>query len=279
MNKPHTNTWLVTGTSQGLGLELTNLLLDRGHRVIATSRTPEKTTAALGERDNLYAAALDLTSDADVRRLVDAGAKRFGGIDVVVNNAGYSLVGSMEETSDAEFRAALDVNLVGPVSVIRHVLPYMRRQGRGRIINISSNAGYVGFGGAASYNAAKFGLVGVTEALAQEVRDFGIHATVVAPGQFRTEFMDSLHYVERRVAGYGTDAAQSQWSAYSGKQNGDPRKLVEILLRLSELPEPPLHLLLGPDTYQLVTDHRAREAKEIARWKDWTLSTDFDAAP
>jgi NAD(P)-dependent dehydrogenase (short-subunit alcohol dehydrogenase family) len=268
--------WLITGASKGLGLQLTNLLLSLGHKVIATSRN----TAALeqgitGNRENLFPLETNITSDQDVKNAIDLAVEHFGRIDVVVNNAGYSLVGSLEEMSDEEFRSTMDVNLFGTVNIIRNVLPYLRKQGSGHIINISSNAGYVGFANAASYNAAKFGIIGLTEALAMEVKPFGIHATVVAPGQFRTSFMDSIQYVKKRIDVYGVDQAEKNWSAFSGKQQGDPGKLADILVRISEMEQPPLHLLLGPDTYELVLGKRAQEDAEFEQWKDITLSTDF----
>jgi short-subunit dehydrogenase len=144
------------------------------------------------------------------------------------------------------------------------------------LLNISSNAGYLGFANAASYNAAKFGIIGISEALAQEVQPFGVKVTVVAPGQFRTEFMNSIQYVKNRIDGYGIDEAEKTWSEYSGKQQGDPEKLVKILLQISEMNNPPLHLLLGSDTYELVLKKRKQEQAEFEQWKGITLSTNFD---
>ncbi len=269
--------WLITGTSKGLGLHLTRLLLSKGHKVVATSRN----TAALEEeitsdKKNLYALELDITSDQEVKKAIEKAVERFGRIDVVVNNAGYSLVGSMEEMTDKEFRSTMDINLFGTVNIIRNVMPYLRKQEAGHIINISSNAGYVGFANAASYNAAKFGVIGLTEALALEVNRFGIKVTVVAPGQFRTEFMNSIQYVKNKIEVYGVEEAQKTWSGFSGKQQGDPEKLVNILVEISGMEEPPLHLLLGTDTYDLLLQKRRDEAAEFEKWKDLTLSTDFD---
>jgi NAD(P)-dependent dehydrogenase (short-subunit alcohol dehydrogenase family) len=269
--------WFVTGTSKGLGLHLTKLLLSLGNKVVATSRNITSLKEELGaDLDNLYPISLDITSDQAVKQAVEQAIAHFGGIDVVVNNAGYSLVGSMEEISEEEFRSTMDVNLFGAVNVIRHVMPYLREQRAGHIINISSNAGYVGFANAASYNAAKFGIIGITEALAQEVDQFGIKVTVVAPGQFRTEFMNSIQYVHNRIDGYGIDEAEKNWSAYSGQQQGDPDKLVKILVQISDMDKPPLHLLLGPDTYELVLEKRKHEEAEFEQWKELTQSTNFD---
>lgn len=269
--------WLITGTSKGLGLHLTKLLISLGHKVIATSRdTAAVEKEIISNKQNLYALPLDITSDQEVKEAVKKAVDRFSRIDVLVNNAGYSLVGSLEEMTDEEFRSTMDVNVFGTVNMIRNIMPYMRTQGAGHIINISSNAGYVGFANAASYNAAKFGVIGLTEALALEAKPFGIKVTVVAPGQFRTEFMNSIQYVKNRIDVYGVDEARRMWSDFSGKQQGDPDKLVNILVKISEMEQPPLHLLLGPDTYDLLIQKRKKEAAEFEKWKDITLSTDFD---
>jgi NAD(P)-dependent dehydrogenase (short-subunit alcohol dehydrogenase family) len=269
--------WLITGTSKGLGLHLTKLLISLGHKVIATSRdTAAVEKEIISNKENLYALPLDITSDQEGKEAVKKAVDRFGRIDVLVNNAGYSLVGSLEEMTDEEFRSTMDVNVFGTVNMIRNIMPYMRTQGAGHIINISSNAGYVGFANAASYNAAKFGVIGLTEALALEAKPFGIKVTVVAPGQFRTEFMNSIQYVKNRIDVYGVDEARRMWSDFSGKQQGDPDKLVKILVKISEMEQPPLHLLLGPDTYDLLIQKRKEEAAEFEKWKDITLSTNFD---
>jgi short-subunit dehydrogenase len=157
-------------------------------------------------------------------------------------------------------------------------MPYLRLQQSGHIINISSNAGYVGFANATSYNASKFAIVGLSEALAQEVNAFGIKVTVVAPGQFRTNFMDkgSLTFAKNRIDVYGLDKAEKMWTQFSGQQTGDPAKLVKILTEIVTLENPPLHLLLGPDTYQLIKEHRENETQEFEAWKHLTLSTNFD---
>ncbi|MBW8682854.1 SDR family NAD(P)-dependent oxidoreductase [Chitinophaga rhizophila] len=269
--------WLVTGASRGLGLHLTKTLLSLGHRVVATSRNITSFNNAINvDEARFYPLELDITSDQAVKQAIDKAVSHFGRIDVVVNNAGYCLVGSIEEMTDQEFRNTIDVNLFGTVNVLRHVIPYLRKQQSGHIINISSNAGYVGFANAASYNAAKFGIIGLTEALAQEVAPFGIKATVVAPGQFRTRFMDSLQYVTNRIAVYGVDQAEKMWSGFSGQQPGDPDKLAKILVEITTMSQPPLHLLLGADTYQLVPKKRKEEDAEFAQWEYLTLSTDFD---
>lgn len=273
-------TWFVTGASKGLGLSLVKRLLSTGNQVVATTRNTTALLDALTEEptDNLLALSVDLTNDQSVNEAIGQAINRFGRLDVVVNNAGYSLVGSMEEMTDQEFRQTVDVNLFGPVNVIRAAMPFLRAQGSGHVINISSNAGYVGFANAASYNAAKFALIGISEALAEEVKPFGIKVTVVAPGQFRTNFMDqgSMVFAKNKIDVYGLNKAEAMWRSYSGRQAGDPEKLVSVLMAITDSPAPPLHLLLGSDTYQLIMEKRQQEKQEIEDWKSVTLSTDFD---
>lgn len=276
-NNEDKNVWFVTGASQGFGLYLTNLLLANGEKVAATTRNTDRLLNNLDKNpEQLFPITLDVTSDQAVKQAIDQTVATLDGLDVVVNNAGYCLVGSMEEMTDEEFRATMEVNLFGVTHVIRHAMPYLRKQKSGHIINMSSNSGYVGTAKAASYNAAKFGLIGLSEALAQETADFDIDVTVVAPGQFRTNFMDTLHYVENRIPAYGVSEDEKAWSEFSGQQSGDPQKLAQILVDITQMDQPPLHLLLGPDTYESVTQKRAEEVKEFKQWKDLTMSTDFD---
>ncbi|WP_345954575.1 SDR family NAD(P)-dependent oxidoreductase [Mucilaginibacter sp. PAMB04168] len=274
----HKKVWFVTGASKGIGLALVKLLLSTGNKVAATTRDVKALESQLpNDKANLLPLAVDITADKNVKDSIQKAIEHFGRLDVVVNNAGYSLVGSMEEMTDEEFRGSMDVNLFGTVNIIRAAMPYFRKQGSGHFINISSNAGYVGFAKAASYNAAKFAVVGLSEALAQEVQPFGVKVTVVAPGQFRTNFMDkgSMTFAQNKIDVYQLDKAEKMWREFSGKQIGDPEKLVKILMDLTDMPNPPLHLLLGPDTYQLVTEHRRKEQEEIEAWKHITLSTNI----
>ena len=271
--------WFITGASKGLGLALSKFALSQGDKVVATSGNIEElNTSITGQCDNFMPLKVDITSDKEIKNAIKQSIEKFGRVDVVVNNAGYSLVGSMEEMSDEEFRQTIDVNLFGTVNVIRNIMPYLRQQQSGHIINISSNAGYVGFANATSYNAAKFAVIGLSEALAQEVNTFGIKVTVVAPGQFRTSFMDkgSMIFAKNRIEVYGLDKAEKMWRSYSGQQTGDPEKLVKILTEIVRLENPPLHLLLGPDTYQLIKEHRKKEIQEFEAWKYLTLSTNYD---
>jgi len=281
MNRQMNNqkVWFITGASKGIGLALTNYLLSQGYAVAATSRSVASLEKAITvSPQNLLPLEVDITKDNDVKSAIKKTVERFGKIDVVVNNAGYSLVGSMEEMTDAEFRQTMDVNLFAAVNVLRNAIPYLRNQQSGHIINISSNAGYVGFANATSYNAAKFGLIGISEALFEELKPFGIHVTMVAPGQFRTNFMNisSMQYVQNKIDVYGIEEAQKMWSNYSGQQIGDPEKLVRILAQVTAMDQPPKRLLLGPDTYELVTKQFQTTLEEFEQWKDITLSTNFD---
>ncbi|ACU07530.1 short-chain dehydrogenase/reductase SDR [Flavobacteriaceae bacterium 3519-10] len=271
--------WLITGASKGLGLALTKLALSQGQKVVATSRNIEDLKTSVPENPELFLPLkVDITSDKEVKNAIEQCIEKFGRIDVVVNNAGYSLVGSMEEMTDEEFRKTVGVNLFGTVNIIRNAMPYLRQQQSGHIINIASNAGYVGFANATSYNAAKFAVIGLSEGLAAEVSPFGIKVTVVAPGQFRTSFMDkgSMTFAENKIEVYGLAKAEKMWTDFSGQQTGDPEKLVKILTEIVELETPPLRLLLGPDTFELVKQQREQEMLEFEAWKHLTLSTNFD---
>ncbi len=275
----NTKIWFITGASKGMGLALTKLLLSKGEKVVAASRSLADLQKSIdGNNDNFLPLQLDITSDADVKSAMKQSIDKFGKLNVVVNNAGYSLVGSLEEVTDAEFRKTVDVNLFGTVNVIRAAMPYLRQQQSGHVINISSNAGYIGFANAGSYCASKFAIIGLSEALAAEAAPFNIKVTAVAPGQFRTSFMEegSLTFTENKIPVYKVAESETMWRSFSGQQIGDPHKLANILYDLSRLAEPPLHLLLGPDTYELVMEHRAKERQEIESWKHVTLSTNFD---
>jgi NAD(P)-dependent dehydrogenase (short-subunit alcohol dehydrogenase family) len=279
----NTKVWFVTGASKGLGLALVKLLLSSGHKVAATSRNVEEMDKAVGASmkgegwGELLSLQVDITKEESVKEAVGKAVEQFGRLDVVVNNAGYSLFGSMEEVSAAEFSQSLDVNVVGPVNVIRAVMPYLREQRSGHVINISSLAGYLGFGNAASYCTAKFAMIGLSESLAEEVKAFGIKVTVVAPGYFRTSFLDkgSLVIAKNRIQEYGGDQLLAMMEQMDGNQPGDPDKLVKALVRIVEDKNPPVHLLMGPDAYAMVVEWRKAEGIEMEAWKDVTVNTNF----
>jgi NAD(P)-dependent dehydrogenase (short-subunit alcohol dehydrogenase family) len=277
-------TWFITGASRGFGLELAQQLLRQGHRVAATSRDVAGLRRAVGaDSGGFLPLAMDLGSEASVADAVRATVERFGRIDVVVNNAGYGQLGSLEELADAEARANFDVNVFGTLNVIRQVMPQLRAQGGGHVINISSIAGIVGgFPGWGVYCATKFAVEGLSEALAAEAAPFGVRVTVVEPGYFRTDFLSSgsLRLPAEKLDDY---ALVRQSEAYHeehvrGNQPGDPARAAEAIIRVAADPEPPLHLLLGRDAHDMATAKLQSLSEEIARWKDLTLSTGFAEA-
>ncbi len=275
----NTKVWFVTGASKGFGLALVQLLLANGNKVAATSRNAAAIENKIGRhRENLLALTVDITNEIAVKAAIAQTISRFGRLDVVVNNAGYAILGSVEEVSEQEFRQSTEVNLFGTVNVIRAALPYLRQQQQGYIINIASSGGFHGSPNGGSYSAAKFAVVGLTEALAGEVKAFGIKATVVAPGYFRTSFLEegSIMLAKNRIPAYNTSQLETALQQMNGTQPGDPAKLAAILVNLAAEPNPPVHLLLGPDAYQTVMEKRKAEEAEFEAWKAVTLSTNFE---
>lgn len=278
-------TWFITGASRGFGLELAQQLLRRGHRVAATSRDVAELRRAVGaDTADFLPLAVDLGDEASVADAVRATVERFGRIDVVVNNAGYGQLGSLEELTDAEARANFDVNVFGTLNVIRQVMPRLRAQGGGHVINVSSIAGLVGgFAGWGIYCATKFAVEGLSEALAAEAAPFGVRVTVVEPGYFRTSFLSSgsLRLPADRLDAYALvrDSEAYHREQMLGNQPGDPAKGAAAVIRIAAEPEPPLHLLLGQDAHDLATAKLQSFADEIARWRELTLSTGFAAEP
>jgi NAD(P)-dependent dehydrogenase (short-subunit alcohol dehydrogenase family) len=272
-------TWFITGASRGFGLALTKRLLTHGDRVVATSRDLEALRLSVGnDTGNFLPLQVDLTSDLAVREAIAHAIEHFENLDVVVNNAGYALVGSVEEMSDEEFRATMDVNFFGTVNVLRHLIPHFRSRRAGHIINISSIAGYTGIALASSYSASKYAVVGLTESLMKEVTPFDVKVTLLAPGEFRTNFMDevSIRYVSNRVREYQLDQTQQAWTEASGKQPGDPEKLVEIIEDIAAMEIPPQRLILGEDAYQLFTAQQRVESEDVEKYKALSLSTNFN---
>ncbi|WP_224994470.1 SDR family NAD(P)-dependent oxidoreductase [Cesiribacter sp. SM1] len=270
--------WLITGASKGMGLEITKAVLSNGGEVIATSRNTETLLEKIVDyKDHLLPVKLDITKEKDVENAISKGIEKFGRIDVVVNNAGYNLLGNIEELSDTEFRETMNVNIFAMANIIRKVLPHLRRQKSGHIINTSSMMGYGGYAGNGSYNASKFAVIGLSEALAQEVAPFGIKVTILAPGTFRTSFMNenSLNVAKNKIDAYNLDKQVELFTGFDGKQLGDPEKLAEVLLKITEMSNPPLHLPLGSDSYNAISELRKNEEKEMERWKALSLSTDF----
>lgn len=273
-------TFFITGVSSGLGRSLAIEALAAGHRVIGTVRTDDD----LAEFDQLHPGKssgriLDVTEyDAIPRVIADVEAE-FGPIDVLVNNAGYGHEGLVEESSIEDLERQFAVNVFGAVAVIKAVLPFMRKRRRGRILNITSMGGLIAFPGIAYYHGSKFALEGISASLGQEVKDFGIFVTAVEPGMFRTDWAGrSMVRAPRSISDYDAifDPLRAARAARDGKQPGDPARAARAILKLVESPNPPAHLLLGPDALQYVRAGFQAFEKEIQKWEPVTTSTNFD---
>ena len=245
--------WMITGASRGLGSEFAKVAQENGCRVAATARRPEAVRASLGQRDGLLAVALDVTDAGQVAEAVQSVLDAFGRIAVLVNNAGYGIFGALEETTDAETRAIFDTNVFGMMNVTRAVLPAMRAQGSGRIVNIGSMASFACDPGGALYDATKFAVAAVSEALALEMKGFGIESMVVEPGMFRTNFFDSssIRTLEAPLDAYdGTPARGALEFCLDNnyRQHGDPRKAAQLVYDVVSSDEAlPLWLPVGKD--------------------------------
>ena len=273
--------WFITGASKGLGLELVGQLLEQGHRVAATSRDVAELRQAVGiESADFLPLTVDLTTESSVGEAIQATVGQFGRIDVVVNNAGYGQLGSLEELSNDEARANFEVNVFGTLNVIRQVMPQLRKQQSGHILNLSSIAGITGtFPGWGIYCATKFAVEGLSESLAAEVAPFGVKVTVVEPGYFRTEFLSSgsLRVPKGQMDEYALvrESEAAHQGQISGNQPGDPAKAAAAMIQVAAEPNPPLHLLLGQDAYELADMKIKALQDDMAQWKTLTLSTGF----
>jgi len=276
--------WLVTGASKGLGLSLVKLLLKEGNKVVATSRNKKSLIDAVGSPDkNFLPVETDLVNEASVQKTIAQSIQEFGRLDVVVNNAGYGLLGSLEELTDAEVRADFDVNVFGALNIIRAAMPVLRKQQSGHIINIASIAGVSGsWPGWGIYCATKFAMTGFTEALAAEVKDFGIKTTLVLPGYFRTNFLDSGSLVtpKQPIDAY-VAVRQSQdfhLNTMNNQQQGDPEKAASVMVDIVEQEQAPLYLFLGSDAYDIAQKKLDLLKNELEEWKDLTVSTNYELA-
>ena len=250
------NVWLVTGAGRGLGVDIARAALAAGHAVVATARSTESITRALGEHVDLLAVALDVTDPAAAEAAVGAAVERFGHLDVLVNNARSFQAGFFEEMAPEAFRSQIETTLFGPVNVTRAALPQMRAQRSGLVLTISSTAGIASTGDfLTAYAASKFGVEGFMEGLASEIAPFGIRTMLVEPGFFRTELLtpQSTQYADPSIADYAdrTIATVEAWQSMDGKQGGDPAKLAEALVQLAALADPPLRFAAGADAVEL----------------------------
>jgi len=269
--------FFITGASRGLGATIAQAALAAGHRVVATGRNAEATARALGgDSDRLLALRLDVTQEDEAKAAVRAAVDRFGRIDVLVNNAGYALMGSIEETSDEEVRAQYATNVFGLLNVTRAALPVMRAQASGHVINLSSVGGYWSGASAALYCSTKFAVEGISEGLADEVAPMGIRVTIVQPGYFRTEFLagNSVAWAANEIPAYN-NGSREFFEERNGKQEGDPQKLAQAVLGVVASENPPLRLPLGRDAVQVLESKLETLKQGLDEVRAISVSTGF----
>ena len=272
--------WYITGASRGLGLSLVKQLLSAGYRVAATSRSASEMQKAAGVNDSLRFLPLevDLTNPDAIHDSIERTVAAFGTIDVIVNNAGYGMEGTVEELDEKDMHAIFGINVFSGISVIKYALPYLRRQRSGHIINISSVAGFVGAPGWSVYSATKSALIAFSEVLALDLQELGIKVTVVGPSGFRTGFLSkgSLVTTESRIGDYQTvSKTRARYAAMNGNQDGDPEKAAALFIQLAENPEPPLHLWLGANAIDRASEKIESMGQELKKWKSLSVSADF----
>lgn len=274
-------TWLVTGVSTGLGRAIAEAALRRGDAVIGTLRKAEQVAAfeALAP-GRATARLLDVTDRAKVYEVARSAIEAAGGVDVVVNNAGYGLCGAAEEVSDAELRHQMETNFFGLVEVTRAALPFMRARKRGHFVNISSVAGFKGILGMSIYSASKFAVEGFSEGLAAECAHLGIKVTIVEPGGFRTNWSSSTALVRsaRVIDDYvpTAGAVRTMLEQYNGQQPGDPAKGAAAILTAVDSTQPPLRLPLGADAVKYLREKLAQMTQELDAWEKVASATGFD---
>jgi NAD(P)-dependent dehydrogenase (short-subunit alcohol dehydrogenase family) len=283
MTSTDPKTWLVTGAGRGMGVDFARAALAAGHNVVATGRTPDSVSSAVGEHDRLLVTELDITDGQSGERAVAAAVARFGRIDVLVNNAGNFFGGFFEELSPRQVRDQIETNLFGPMTVTRAVLPVMREQRSGLVISISSTAGVVGGEFGSAYAASKFGLEGWMEALAGEVEPYGIRTMVVEPGFFRTELLqpESTTFAELSIDDYAERTAETipAWQAMNGQQAGDPAKLARALVQLAGSDDPPLRWVAGEDAVEAVEQKARLLLTQVDAHRELSTSLAHDGAP
>ncbi|MDO9367184.1 MAG: SDR family NAD(P)-dependent oxidoreductase [Sphingopyxis sp.] len=272
-------TWFITGASRGFGALVTERALASGDSVVATARNPKAIIDRFGEHPNLVAVALDVSNEAQAIAAAGTAIARFGRIDILLNNAGFGLMGAVEEASAGEIEAVYRTNVFGLLTVTRAVLPHMRAARSGRILNMSSIGGYRGAAGFGVYSSTKFAVEGLSEALHAELEPLGIHVTVVEPGYFRTDFLDSssLSVSTTRIEDYNPTAGKVRAVAanLSHNQPGDPAKLADVLIDFVDAANPPMRLPLGSDTVAAIEAKHASDADILANWRAVSISTDF----
>lgn len=270
--------WMITGCSSGLGRALAEELLLRGERIIVTARKSETLAGMVAGHHNALALKLDVTKPDDILAAVAEAEQKFGGIDVLVNNAGYGYIAAIEEAEKEAYRTLFETNLFGLIEMTRAVLPGMRARKRGHIVNVSSVGGMVGNPGSGYYAGTKFAVIGFSEALSKETTPLGIKVTVVEPGPFRTDWQGrSLKTSQHPIDAYTetVHARVKQLAETSGRQPGDPKRAAQAIITAVDSPEPPLHLVLGAQGLKIARQQLAALQQELDTWEALTLSADF----
>ena len=272
------DTWLITGSSRGLGRAIAEAVLAAGHQVVATARNPGQLAELVSRHgDRIKPSALDVTDPHAADEAVRLACDAFGRLNVLVDCAGYGDIGSIEDTSLADFRAQIETNLFGTINLTKAVIPVMRLQGRGHIIQVSSVGGRIGPPGRGAYSAAKWGVEGFSEVLAKEVGPLGIKVTIIEPGGFRTDFAGASTTIRNGRPEYeATVGAVARYQRdYDGKQPGDPTKAASVIMLAGGMDEPPLRLLLGSDAVRLVEQSDLAKLEADRTWRQLSASTDF----
>ncbi|MGK3126181.1 oxidoreductase [Candidatus Pantoea formicae] len=278
MASANTPVWFISGCSTGFGRELAQQTIARGFKTVVTARDAAKVQDLVSGNDNALAVALDVTDQGSIDQAVKAALEAFGTVDVLVNNAGYGYQSSVEEGDEKEIRAQFDANVFGLFALTRAVLPAMRKQRRGHVINITSVAGFIGFASSGYYSASKHAVEGWSDSLALEAAPLGIHVTCVEPGPFRTDWAGrSLHQTPSTLPEYADTAAarMKATSEYSGTQAGDPARAATAMIAITEHDNPPRHLVMGAWGYDAVTNKLKERLAQIEAWKQTSIDTDF----
>jgi len=269
--------WFITGSTSGFGRALVDAVRARGERAVATARRPE--ALAELEGDEALVLQLDVTREEAIQPALDAALERFGRIDVLVNNAGIGFVGALEEMTLDDLRRAMETMFFGPAALTQAVLPRMRAQASGTIVQISSQGGRMAGPGVSAYCAAKFALEGLSEAVAGEVAPFGVRVLIVEPGNFRTGLLGSSLHTATPMEAYATTVGvtRSYFASEDGRQLGDPAKAAAAIVAALDADEPPLRLVLGADALEGIRAKYQELSAELARWENLTRSTAFDS--
>jgi NAD(P)-dependent dehydrogenase (short-subunit alcohol dehydrogenase family) len=276
-----TKVWFITGSTRGLGRSLTEAVLAKGDKVVATARRPEQLEDLAGRYpDQILPVKMDVTDEEEVDEAVARSIAHFGRIDVVVNNAGFGITGAAEAFTKEQITSQIDTNLYGPIYVTRAVLPQLRKQRSGHILQISSLGGRIGAPGLSIYQAAKFGLVGFSEAVSKEIGPLGIKLTIVEPGGFRTDWAGESMSFARPIDDYASTvgARERLFKDPHFKFTGDPAKAAKVMIDVVDAPEPPLHLVLGSEAVNLLKRAEAVRQAEFEKWLPVSVSTDHEEA-